>query len=205
MHKKILFLILINICTKAFAHNPQVSTISIIQQENKKWSVFITAPLSTFQMAIVANFPTLNIDSLDVYAIQNIIPDLLRNNLIINESENINLINKKIQVAHETTIYFELSDTSSIRQIKFTTFSKLTDHFTLFKIVPLNKKEITYILNSDNNYVFQLNQSDNKIKINYSIVFEYLLVALFILPIFYFMIKKFNNKRRKKLDKTSNL
>lgn len=205
MHKKILFLILINICTKAFAHNPQVSTISIIQQENKKWSVFITAPLSTFQLAIVANFPTLNMDSLDVYAIQNIIPDLLRNNLIINDNENINLINTKIQVAHETTIYFELSDTSSIRQIKFTTFSKLTDHFTLFKIVPLNKKEITYILNSDNNYVFRLNKSDNKIKINYSIAFGYLLLVLSILLMFYFIIKKFNNKRRIKLDKTSNL
>lgn len=196
MHKKSILLIIIIICTKAFAHNPQVSTISIIQQENKKWSVFITAPLVTYQLAISNNFPTLKIDSLDVYTTQNIILDLLRKNLLINGRKNIKLINNRIQIAHETTIYFELEDTSNIYQVNFTTFRNLVDHFTLFKLVPFNKSEITYILQSDNKYIYQPSKGVNIKRKDYWFVVPYIITALFIIVILYFIFNKFNKYRR---------
>ncbi len=196
MRKKSLFLIFIIICVKAFAHNPQVSTISIIQQENKKWSVFITAPLVTYQLAISNNFPTLKIDSLDVYTTQNIILDLLRKNLLINGNENIKLRNNRIQIAHETIIYFELDDTTHIRQVNFTVFSKLVDHFTLFKLIPFNQKEITYILQSDNKYIYQKNEGNNINGIDYWLMVPYILIALVFLVILYFILIKFNEYRR---------
>lgn len=145
-----------------YAHNPQVSTISIIQNQNKKWDVFITAPLYTCQLAIKASHPTFNTDSLDIYATQNLIIDLIKNNLIINQINNIKLINTKIQLAHETTIYLNIDDTLNINEIDFKAFSKLNDHFTVLKLVPLNKAELSYIFNSSNNFKYTTDKIKSK-------------------------------------------
>lgn len=154
MRKIQLLLILLFLCKITFAHNPQVSTISIIQQQDKKWSVFITAPLYTCQLAIAANFPKSKIESLNVLETQDLISALVKNNLIINGIGNIKLTNTKIQVAHETTIYFDIADTIKINKVDFKAFDKLREHFTLLKIVPLNGTEITYILNNDNKFSY---------------------------------------------------
>lgn len=154
MRKVPLLFVLLILCKTVFAHNPQVSTISIIQQPNKNWAVFITAPLYTCQLAITANFPKLKTDSLDVYETQNIIIAIIKNNLVINGNKNIQLLNAKIQVAHETTIYFEIEDSIKIAAVDFKAFSKLSNHFALLKIAPLKSTEITDILNSDNGYVY---------------------------------------------------
>ena len=201
MRKIKLLLILLVLCRTAFAHNPQVSTISIIQQQNKKWSVFITAPLYTCQLAITANFPKLIIDSLNVYATQNAMSTLVKNNLIINGDKNIKLTNTKVQVAHETTLYFDIDDTLNITEVKFKAFSKLSDHFTLLKIVPNQGKEISYILNSDNKFsypkiinqhmsatsVFDLNKYFDIIS---RIGIRYLLIAGTTFIIFYILLKR---------------
>jgi len=140
----------------SFAHNPQVSTISIIQNENKKWSVFITAPLYTCQLAIKDKFHKMNMDSISSYEIQKIILDLVKNNLIFNDDANLKLVNDKVQLAHETTIFFDINnDNFSPTTISFTAFSKLYNHFTLLKIVSKTEKEITYILNTENKFNFR--------------------------------------------------
>lgn len=188
MRKIQLLFILLLLGSNVFGHNPQVSTISIIQHENKKWSVFITAPLYTCQLAIKANFPKLNTDSLDVYATQNIISGLIKNNLTINGSENNKLLNTKIQVAHETTIYFDIEDAIKITEVDFKAFSKLRDHFTVFKIVPLKSTETTYILNSDNNYLYKAKQEEKK---KYSgIETRYILIAVAGILFFYLVFKR---------------
>ena len=97
-----------------YAHNPQVSTISIIQNENNKWSVFITAPLYTCQLAIKNKFPQMNMDSISSFEIQKTILDLVKNNLIINGDNTLQLMNDKVQLAHETTIFFDIYSRFSI-------------------------------------------------------------------------------------------
>ena len=109
-----------------FAHNPQVSTISIIQNENKKWSVFITAPLYTCQLAIKEKYPNVNLDSISSNEIQKLILNLVKINLKINGDPNIKFINDKVQLAHETTIFFDIEkDNFSPTDISFTTFNKV--------------------------------------------------------------------------------
>ena len=177
----------------SFAHNPQVSTISIIQNENKKWSVFITAPLYTCQLAIKDKFPQMNMDSISSYEIQKIILDLVKNNLIFNGDANLKLVNDKVQLAHETTIFFDINnDNFSPTTISFTAFSKLYNHFTLLKIVSKTEKEITYILNTENKFNFR------KMSETRSNVFDlyWLLLPLFIVILIFF--KKYHNKRYSK-------
>jgi hypothetical protein len=196
MRKIPLVLILLFLCRITFAHNPQVSTISIIQQQDKKWSVFITAPLYTCQLAIAANFPNTKIDSLNVLATQDLISALVKNNLIINDNRNIKLTNSKIQVAHEITIYFDIADTIIISKVDFKAFSKLREHFTLFKLIPFNKKEITYVLQSDNEYIYETTEDNNKIGKDYLFGVRYILIALIISVILYMIFNKLNKYRR---------
>ena len=93
-------IILLLLVESVYAHNPQVSTISIIQNENKKWSVFITAPLYTCQLAIKNKFPLLNLDSISSFEIQKTILDLVKNNLIINGDTTLQLINDFYQLKY---------------------------------------------------------------------------------------------------------
>jgi hypothetical protein len=183
-------IILLLLVESVYAHNPQVSTISIIQNENKKWSVFITAPLYTYQLAIKDKFPQMNMDSISLYEIQKIILDLVKNNLIINGDTTVKLMNDKVQLAHETTIFFDINNDNFLpTEISFTAFSKLYNHFTLLKIVSNQSKEITYILNNDNKFHFPKMNETRSTPFNF-----YLLILPIIIVIFLFS-KKYYNKR----------
>jgi hypothetical protein len=173
----ILLLLLVN---SASAHNPQVSTISIIQNENKKWAVFITAPLYTCQSAIQENYPSLKIDTLNAFETQKLILNLVKSSFIINGDNTVKLINDKIQLAHETTLYFDIQSDKpnfSPSVVSFSAFSKLTNHFTLLKIVPNKGKEISYILNSDNEFNYPQNiKKEVALTSNLSLV-KYFIIA----------------------------
>ena len=185
------FTILILFVVKGYAHNPQVSTISIIQNENKKWSVFITAPLYTCQLAIKDKFPQMNIDSISSYEIQKIILDLVKNNLIFNGDANLKLINDKVQLAHETTIFFDINnDNFSPTTISFTAFSKLYNHFTLLKIVSKTEKEITYILNTENKFHYPIVDERHTSDFNWYII----LASISFLTLILLIIKKIRKK-----------
>lgn len=199
MRKLLLTFTIIIFCSNAFAHTPQVSTISMLQNKNKKWSVFITAPLYTCQLALNANFNNINSDSLNIYTTQKLISTLIYNNLFINGENKFNPINAKIQIAHETTIYFETEDTSFINEVNFKAFSKLNDHFTLLKIVPFNTKETTLVLNIDNNYTYSVNKKELSIgyfkfskylKIITGIGSRYIFIAGSAFLIFYVVYKR---------------
>ena len=177
----------------ADAHNPQVSTISILQDQNNKWAVFITAPLYTFQLALKVNDPTLEIEKLDPTAMQHKISKLLKGSLILNDDLGLALRDEKIQLAHEITIYYSLSTTDTnfvLNTLSFRAFDKLRDHFTLLKIVPYQTAGINFILNTDNNFAYANNE--NKIITSGRMLFYVLLTLsmLIILGLFYFLFKE---------------
>ena len=168
-----------------YAHNPQVSTISIIQNENKKWSVFVTAPLYTCQFAIKENYPEINMDSIRPSELQKLILDLVKSNLKINGDDVLKLTNDKVQLAHETSVFFDISNDNFLpTAISFTAFSQLYNHFTLLKIVPTNSKEVTYILNTDNKFHFPKRNETNSKPFNLYL----LLVPLSIIILYLFYL-----------------
>ena len=176
-----------------YAHNPQVSTISIIQNENKKWSVFITAPLYTCQLAIKEKYPDMNMDSISPFDTQKLILDLVKSNLKINGDDDFKLINDKVQLAHETTIFFDIEKDNFLpTAISFTAFRQLYNHFTLLKIVPSNSKEVTYILNTDNKFHFPKRNE------NYSKPFNLYLLLVPLSIIILYLLYKYYNKRYQK-------
>ena len=186
-------IILLLLVESVYAHNPQVSTISIIQNENNKWSVFITAPFYTCQLAIKNKFPQMNMDSISSFEIQKTILDLVKNNLIINGDNTLQLMNDKVQLAHETTIFFDINNDNFLpTEISFTAFSKLYNHFTLLKIVPNQSKEITYILNADNKFHFPKMNETKSTPFNFYLFIFPISMVLFLLS------KKYYHKRYSK-------
>jgi hypothetical protein len=172
-----------------YAHNPQVSTISIIQNENKKWSVFVTAPLYTCQLAIKEKYPEMNMDSIRPSEMQKLILDLVKSNLKINGDMVLKLTNDKVQLAHETSVFFEISNDDFLpTAISFTAFSQLYNHFTLLKIVSKTEKEITYILNTEN--TFQYPKKNETYSTPYYLYLAICLVSIILL----LFIKKFYKK-----------
>jgi len=181
--------ILLLLVVNGYAHNPQVSTISIIQNENKKWSVFITAPLYTCQLAIKEKYPQMNMDSIRPSEMQKLILDLVKSNLKINGDAVLKLTNDKVQLAHETTIFFNINNDHLIpTEISFTAFSQLYNHFTLLKIVSKIEKEITYILNSENTFHYP-----KKNETYSQPIYLYLAICLVCIILFMF-IKNFYKK-----------
>lgn len=181
--------ILLLFVVNGYAHNPQVSTISIIQNENKKWSVFITAPLYTCQLAIKEKYPQMNMDSIRPSEMQKLILDLVKSNLKINGDEVLKLTNDKVQLAHETTIFFDINNDHLLpTEISFTAFSQLYNHFTLLKIVSKTEKEITYILNTENKFLFPKKNETR------STPFYMYLLIIPISIILFFLLKKYHNK-----------
>jgi hypothetical protein len=182
-------ILLLLFVVNGYAHNPQVSTISIIQNENKKWSVFITAPLYTCQLAIKEKYPQMNMDSIRPSEMQKLILDLVKSNLKINGDAVLKLTNDKVQLAHETTIFFDINNDHLLpTEISFTAFSQLYNHFTLLKIVSKTEKEITYILNTENKFLF------SKINETRSTPFYMYLLIIPISIILFFLLKKYHNK-----------
>jgi hypothetical protein len=182
-------ILLLVFVVNGYAHNPQVSTISMIQNENNKWSVFITAPLYTFQLVIKEKYPEMNMDSISPFEMQKLILDLVKNNLKINGATDLKLTNDKVQLAHETSVFFDINKDDFLpTAISFDAFDKLYNHFTLLKIVSKKEKEITYILNTENAFEYPKKNEASPRPI-------YLYLGICLLGILLFLlIKKFYKK-----------
>jgi hypothetical protein len=174
----IIFLVFV---VNGYAHNPQVSTISMIQNENKKWSVFITAPLYTFQLAIKEKYPEKNMDSISPFEMQKLILDLVKSNFKINGDADLKLTNDKVQLAHETSVFFDINKDDFLpTAISFAAFDKLYNHFTLLKIVSKTEKEISFILNTENAFQYPKKNEANSTQFNFYWLILPLIIMLFI-------------------------
>jgi hypothetical protein len=189
MKKIIGIIILLVLVNSASAHNPQVSSMSIIQNENKKWTVFITAPLSTCQLAIHDNFPNLLLDSINPYKLQDLILNMVKKSISINNNKNFKLINDKIQLAHETMVYFELQhDQPNFMpdKVEFKAFSKLSDHFTVLKIIAYGGKEMNYILSSENGFNYPaINKKEITLSKTMQFLSCFIIIAVIIIAIIF--------------------
>ena len=182
--------------TWLYAHNPQVSTISILQDQQKKWTMFITAPLYTYQMALQSNYSDINIDSLDSKQIQKLIIDLIKNTTSIRNKGDVKLENEKFQLGHESIIFFDLIGMeNNINEItiKFNSFKKLYSHFTFLKIVPYKGKQINFILNADNDFTYTTVEKTALIS-KQTIIYLLSILILIILGSIIF-VKKYSSKK----------
>lgn len=150
------------------AHNPQVSTIALVQSKENKWNLIISASLSAFQYELKNTNPNLNLDSLNADNFQRLIVKHLKEKIKIEANQIVGtLANGRVILGHQTDINFEVanipSDLSSL-DIEHLGFGTLKDHFCILKVITQKNESGNFILQNANNHAISLEIKNNSFK-----------------------------------------
>ncbi|MGB5434828.1 MAG: hypothetical protein WBM98_02975 [Maribacter sp.] len=93
----------------SFAHNPDVSTIMLVEKENNVWVLQISASLTAFQHEVRTHFDETPYKSPEEF--QKMVLEHIKNNLEIsfNNNREITLGQGIVKLGHETNVVFEVS------------------------------------------------------------------------------------------------
>jgi hypothetical protein len=161
MKSVVLFLFLI--CTNiVHAHQPDLSNLMIYEQ-NGKYILVIKSALSAFEGEVDYLFGKNAYKSPEEFQLL-VIKHFQKNCAVMMNDENIKLINPKVILGHETTLFAELS-------IVPKKISSIYVKNTLFKDMPVSLCEMIltlnalpqkqYLLNNVNNYEVKLQLENN--------------------------------------------
>jgi hypothetical protein len=146
-------LILLLLCTKLVqAHQPDLSNLMIYEQ-NGKYILVIKSSLSAFEGEVDYLFGKNAYKSPEEFQLL-VIKHFQKNCAVIMNNEHIKLINPKVILGHETTVFAELSNAPN-------KFSSIYIKNTLFKDMPTNMCEVILTLNGFAQKQFLLNQVNN--------------------------------------------
>jgi hypothetical protein len=160
---KAVVLILFLLCTNiVHAHQPDLSNLMIYEQ-NGKYILVIKSSLTAFEGEIDYLFGKNAYKSPEEFQLL-VIKHFQKNCNVVINNENIKLINPKVILGHETTLFAELSNVPK-------TISSIDVKNTLFKDMPVSLCEMIltlnpvpqkqYLLNNVNNYEVKLQLENN--------------------------------------------
>lgn len=183
------------------AHNPQISTVALVQNKDNQWHLIISAGLSAYQYELKNTDMSINLDSLNADKFQRMIVAHLRKKITIKANgDETELKNAKVILGHQTDINFEVAgmpDELLSLDMEHLGFGTLKDHFCVLKVVTRDNESTNYILQNDNNHAVSF-ALKNKIFVetpkentsNTLIVSLLVLVSAFVVAIAYFKNKK---------------
>ncbi|MDP5106877.1 MAG: hypothetical protein NWQ31_11985 [Polaribacter sp.] len=156
--KKYLLLIVLfsSIC---FAHNPNTSTIMLVEKENNTWVLQISASLTAFQQVIKTNFAETPYKTPEEF--QQMVIEHIKNNLTITFNGNQNIAFSKgiVKLGHETKVVFEILgvplDIKTVL-IKNSTFKDIYKNQSGMLLLKSGFKKEHFILNNKNNHTLKL-------------------------------------------------
>lgn len=160
---KSVVLILLLLSTKIVqAHQPDLSNLMIYEQ-NGKYLLVIKSSITAFEAEIDYLFGKNAYKSPEEFQLL-VIKHFQKNCKLVMNNENINLINPKVLLGHETTLFAELSLVPK-------NISSIYVKNTLFKEMPVSLCEMIltlnalpqkqYLLNNVNNYEVKLQLENN--------------------------------------------
>ncbi|QMW05179.1 hypothetical protein [Spirosoma foliorum] len=165
--KKLLFISLfMYMPISLLAHNPQISTLVLVQNEHKQWNLIIGSSLTAFQYAL-QNKGLLNpSDTIQAARFQKLILDYLRENIQLssNGDQRITLKNGMMILNHQTDVRYDLPEMPQQLQtliIRQQSFASLKNHYCLLKISPYGGTSSSFILQPDNDFTISLQLEGN--------------------------------------------
>ncbi len=161
MKSFVLFLLLLS-TNIVQAHQPDLSNLMIYEQ-NGKYLLVIKTSITAFEGEIDYLFGKNAYKSPEEFQ-QLVIKHFQKNCKLVMNNENIKLINPKVILGHETTLFAELSNVPK-------TISSIYVKNTLFKEMPVSLSELIltlnsvpqkqWLLNNVNNYEVELQLENN--------------------------------------------
>lgn len=159
MFKKFIFSIALLVTLTAHAHQPDVSTTMLVEQENKTWILQISASLTGFQQEIRTHFADTPYNTPEEF--QEMVLEHIKNNLTItfNDGQDIRLSEGRVILGHETKVVFEVfgvpSDFKSVL-VKNSAFKDIHHNQSALVLLKEGFNKEHFVLNDDNNHTLKL-------------------------------------------------
>ncbi|WP_423999989.1 hypothetical protein [Maribacter sp. IgM3_T14_3] len=148
-----------------YAHNPDASTIMLVEKENNIWVLQISSSLTAFQQEVRTHFAETPYKTPEEF--QQMVLEHIKNNLDIsfNDGSKITLGQGMVKLGHETKVVFEVfgipSDLQSIR-VRNTAFKDIGRSQSALFIFKDGFSKDQFILNNDNDHTLNLKVNGNK-------------------------------------------
>jgi hypothetical protein len=155
-----LYLFYVNI---AFAHQPDLSNLMIYEQNGKKVLVFKSS-LTAFESEVDFHFKKGAFKSPEEFAAL-AIKHFIANCFVIINGDSVKLINPRVILGHETTIFALLGTMSNDIEsvyLKNTFFKDIHNNQCEFILSLIDKPQFQHILNNDNKQEVELAFENNK-------------------------------------------
>lgn len=166
MKKLLILSLLIGMTLSIRAHNPQISTLVLVQQPNKQWHLMVGSSLSAFQYALQSKELLNPSDTIQASTFQALLLNYLRDHiqLSLNDGQPLKLTNGMMIVNHQTDVRFDVPGMPQHLQslvISQQSFVDLKHHYCLLKISPYGGTSSQFILQHNNHFTVSLRAEGN--------------------------------------------
>lgn len=149
----------------SFAHNPDISTMLLVEKENNVWVLQLSASLTAFQQEVKIHFSETPYKTPEAF--QEMVLQHIKNNLQMqfNVAENVTLSKGIVQLGHETKVVFEVFGIpSELHSVAITNTAFKDIHKSQSALVLLKEgfKKNQFVLNDANNHTVSLAVANNE-------------------------------------------
>lgn len=147
------------------AHQPDISTVMIVQKDDGSWIVQIRAALTAFQQEVRKHYAETPYKTPEEF--KAMVINHLQKNLSVEtiDSQPINLENGNVTLGHETNVYFELEGLPTDFEklmVENTSFSDIFKSKTAFIILKQNFEKKQVMLDENNQFSTMLITHGNR-------------------------------------------
>ncbi|WP_341227129.1 DUF6702 family protein [uncultured Arcticibacterium sp.] len=163
--KRALILILLSISMVTWAHQPDVSSTMLVENENSEWILRITCSASALEYEVKKTFGADSYKSKEEF--ESLALKLVRENLALtaNDNEKLNLSADMVKLGHETQILFKVSEMpqefNSIT-VKNSSFKDIHHHQSALMVLRKGFEKKQFLLNNENDNTLKLTAESNK-------------------------------------------
>lgn len=147
------------------AHNPDLSSTLLIEQQENKWILQIRAALTAFEYEVEKHYGKDAYTSPEEF--QGLVTELVAKNaaVLFNKTEGLALENGIVKLGHETSVTFSLAGAPSNIQtlaVKNSSFSDIPRNQSALIILKKGFSKDQFVLNNKNQHSMELKIKDAK-------------------------------------------
>ncbi len=146
----------------ASAHQPDVSSLTLVEQPLGRWMLQLNAPMTAFQHEVRITYGADSYASAEEF--NQLLLEYLRAQIALRINNNdVTLGNGFVKLGHATTVVFELADFPEVVEevwIKNHGFTNIRDSRSVFSIFKDGLDRDSFILNKENNFQFHLSLTE---------------------------------------------
>lgn len=163
--KSLIAVVVMLITTSTQAHQPEISSLTLIKQGSNQWTLQLSAPLTAFQYEVKNAFGNDSYTSVEEFN-QMLLKHLKRNIFIESNRKEIALSNGMVKLGHATNVAFELLDMPEDLNhvfVKNKAFENIHHSQVIFSLYNDNLDSNRFVLTQTNDYQMFVSIEGNQV------------------------------------------